>query len=57
MHGYDPLLPDMGAFFLAMGRGVPTDPLGVVRQIDLPATVARLLDIEPPRDSEGTSIW
>ena len=57
MHGYDPELPDMGAFFLAMGRGVPEQPLGVVRQIDLPATVARLLEIEPPRDSEGVSIW
>ena len=40
-----------------MGRGVPADPLGVVRQIDLPATVAQLLDIEPPRDSEGSPIW
>ena len=57
MHGYDPTLPDMGAFFLAMGRGVPNTPLGAVHQIDLPATVARLLDIEPPRDSEGAPIW
>ncbi len=57
MHGYDPTLPDMGAFFLAMGRGVPNTPLGEVHQIDLPATVARLLDIEPPRDSEGAPIW
>jgi predicted AlkP superfamily pyrophosphatase or phosphodiesterase len=57
MHGYDPALPDMGAIFLAMGRGVPAEPPGEVRQIDLPATVARLLDIEPPKDSEGASIW
>ena len=57
MHGYDPALPDMGAFFLAMGRGVPNEPLGEVRQIDLPATVAKLLDIEAPRDSEGRPIW
>jgi hypothetical protein len=57
MHGYDPALPDMGAFFLAMGRGVPDKPLGVVRQIDLPATVARLLDIDPPQASEGAPIW
>lgn len=57
MHGYDPSLPDMGAFFLAMGRGVPTAPLGEVRQIDLPATVAKLLEIDPPRDSEGAPIW
>ena len=57
MHGYDPALEDMGAIFLAMGRGVPKTPLGEVRQIDVPATVAHLLDIEPPRDSEGVSIW
>ena len=57
MHGYDPSLPDMGAVFLAMGRGVTDTPLDEVRQIDLPATVARLLNIEPPRDSEGTPIW
>lgn len=57
MHGYDPTMPDMGGIFLAMGRGVPDAGLGEVRQIDLPATVARLLDIDPPRDSEGASIW
>ena len=57
MHGYDPALDDMGGIFLAMGRGVPAGPLGETRQIDLPATVAALLDIEPPRDSEGVSIW
>jgi hypothetical protein len=57
MHGYDPELPDMGAIFFAMGRGVPDEPPGVVRQIDVPATVAHLLDIEPPEDSEGASIW
>ena len=57
MHGYDPALEDMGAVFLAMGRGVPGESPGVVRQIDVPATVARLLGIEPPKDSEGASIW
>ena len=57
MHGYDTMLPDMGAIFLAMGQGVPTEPLAEVRQIDLPATVAKLLDIDPPRDSEGRPIW
>ena len=58
MHGYDPSLPDMGGVFLAMGRGVPTgtEP-GVVRQIDVAATVAGLLGIDPPLDSEGESIW
>ncbi len=57
MHGYDPSLPDMGGLFLAMGRDVPDSPLGELRQIDLAATVAHLLNIEPPRDSEGRPIW
>jgi predicted AlkP superfamily pyrophosphatase or phosphodiesterase len=58
VHGYDPRLPDMGGIFLAMGRGVPRGAaLGVVRQIDVAATVAGLLGIDPPRDSEGTRIF
>ena len=58
MHGYDPRLPDMAGIFLAMGRGVPTDrPIEEVHQIDVAATVAGLLNIEPPQDSEGASIW
>jgi predicted AlkP superfamily pyrophosphatase or phosphodiesterase len=57
-HGYDPMLPDMAGVFMAMGRGVPADqPLGEVRQIDLAATVSRLLGIEPPLQSEGEPIW
>jgi predicted AlkP superfamily pyrophosphatase or phosphodiesterase len=58
MHGYDPALPDMGGIFLAMGRGVPRNQaLTEVHQIDLTATVAALLGIDPPAQSEGRSIW
>ncbi len=57
MHGYDPNRPDMGAFFLAMGRGVPEgQKLGPQRSIDVAPTITRLLGIDPPRDSEGTPI-
>ncbi len=57
MHGYDPELPDMGGVFMAMGRGVPAGlELGEVRQIDVAATVAVLLGIEPPLQSEGRPI-
>jgi predicted AlkP superfamily pyrophosphatase or phosphodiesterase len=57
MHGYDPELPEMGGVFLAMGRGIPADlALGEVRQIDVAATVARLLGIDPPLHSEGRAI-
>lgn len=56
-HGYDPRHPDMGGVFFAAGRGVPNDlVLPEVHQIDLAATVARLLSIEPPRQSEGRPI-
>jgi predicted AlkP superfamily pyrophosphatase or phosphodiesterase len=57
MHGYDPALPEMGGAFLAMGRGVPEGlALDEVRQIDVAATVAALLGIEPPLHSEGRPI-
>lgn len=58
MHGYDPALPDMGGIFMAMGRGVPRNQaLPEVHQVDLAATVAALLGIEPPTHSEGRSVW
>jgi len=57
MHGYDPTLPDMGGVFFAMGRGVPPDlELDDVRQIDVAATAAALLGVEPPAQSEGSSV-
>ncbi len=56
-HGYDPQLPDMGGIFMAMGRRVPRDlMLPEVKEVDLAATVARLLGMDPPRDSEGRPI-
>ncbi|MGI9323874.1 MAG: ectonucleotide pyrophosphatase/phosphodiesterase [Pseudomonadales bacterium] len=56
-HGYDPGLADMGASFLAMGRGVAAgERLTEVRAIDVAATVAQLLQIDPPLQSEGVPI-
>ncbi len=56
-HGYDPRHPDMAGIFLALGRGVPPDLLlSEVQQIDVAATVARLLGIAPPRHSEGRPV-
>ena len=56
-HGYDPSLPDMAGVFFAMGRGVPRDlVVPEVHQVDVAPTVARLLGIEPPRQSEGRSV-
>ena len=57
-HGYDPKLPDMGAIFFALGRGVPAGTkLGEVRAIDVAPTVAALLEIEPPQSSEGRPLF
>ena len=56
-HGYAPEHPDMGAIFLAKGRGVAAGrSLDVVHQIDVAPTVAAFLKIEPPAQSEGRVI-
>ncbi len=57
VHGYDPVLPEMGALFLALGRGVPKGRrIGPQRAIDVAPTVAVLLGIDPPRDAVGHRI-
>ena len=54
LHGYRPEHPEMVGVCFALGRGVGALPAGVtLRQIDLAATIAKLLDIEPPAQSEG----
>lgn len=56
-HGYAPEHPDMGAIFMAKGRGVAAGrSVDVVHQIDVAPTVAALLNIEPPAQSEGQVI-
>ena len=56
-HGYHPRHPDMAGVFLALGRGVPSDlVLPEVQQVDVAATVARLLQMKPPRQSEGRPV-
>jgi predicted AlkP superfamily pyrophosphatase or phosphodiesterase len=56
-HGFDPDLPEMGAMMLAMGRGVPKHArIGVVPMIDIAPTVAKLLHIQPPLQSEGAAL-
>ena len=56
-HGYWPAHPDMGGILLALGRGVKAGTrLPPTHQIDVAATVARLLNIDPPAQSEGTPI-
>ncbi|HTO52580.1 MAG TPA: ectonucleotide pyrophosphatase/phosphodiesterase [Myxococcota bacterium] len=57
-HGFDPALPEMGAIFYALGRGVPAGAqLGEVRAIDVAPTAAALLGIAPPAQSEGKALF
>ncbi len=57
-HGYDPqTVSEMHGIFLALGRGVsPGAALGRPSVLDLAATVAGLLAIEPPAQSEGKRV-
>ncbi len=56
-HGYAGDHPDMGAIFLALGRGVtPGARPGAVRAIDVAPTVSALLGIDPPASSEGRAL-
>ncbi len=56
-HGYLPHLRDMGGVFMALGRGVPAGGnLPPVHQVDVAPTVARLLSIDPPLNSEGRPV-
>jgi len=57
-HGYDPgAHPEMGAIFLAAGRGVGTAAvLPTVRAIDVAPTISHLLGIDPPAHAEGSPI-
>lgn len=56
-HGYPPDHPHMGGILLALGRGVQAGTrLPPAHQTDIAATVARLLGMAPPAQSEGTPI-
>ncbi len=56
-HGFDPSLREMGAIFVATGRGVPAGAnLGTVRLLDVAATISALLGMEPPAQNEGLVI-
>jgi predicted AlkP superfamily pyrophosphatase or phosphodiesterase len=57
VHGYDPERPEMAAIFYALGRGVaPGTRLGRPLTIDIAPTVAHLLHIDPPMQSEGRAL-
>jgi predicted AlkP superfamily phosphohydrolase/phosphomutase len=55
-HGYDPRLPEMKAIFYAAGPDFKRRTLKDVANVDVAPTIAELLDIKPPRDSQGRKI-
>ena len=55
-HGYDPRLPEMKAIFYAAGPDFKRRTLKDVDNVDIAPTVAELLGIDPPRDSQGKTI-
>jgi predicted AlkP superfamily pyrophosphatase or phosphodiesterase len=57
-HGYSGSQPEMGAIFYAIGRNVPRRAAPPeVRAIDVAPTVAALLGIAPPAQSEGRVLF
>jgi len=55
-HGYDPRLPEMKAIFYAAGPDFKRRTLKDVDNVDIAPTVAELLGIDPPKDSQGKQI-
>jgi predicted AlkP superfamily pyrophosphatase or phosphodiesterase len=55
-HGYDPRLPEMKAIFYAAGPDFKRRTLKEVDNVDIAPTIAELLDIKPPKDSQGRKI-
>jgi predicted AlkP superfamily pyrophosphatase or phosphodiesterase len=57
IHGHRPELPEMGALFAAIGRGVaPGARPGTVRAVDVAPTVLALLGLPIPPSMEGRPI-
>lgn len=55
-HGHDPRLPEMKAIFYAAGPNFKRRTLKDIDNIDIAPTVAELLGINPPQDSQGKKI-
>lgn len=55
-HGYDPQLPEMKAIFYAAGPDFKRKNLENINNVDVAPTVAEILGIDPPKDSQGKKI-
>lgn len=55
-HGYLASFRQMQTIFLAAGPQIRSANLGVVNNVDVAPTVARILGVEPPRDAQGRAL-
>jgi predicted AlkP superfamily phosphohydrolase/phosphomutase len=55
-HGHDPRLPEMKAIFYAAGPDFNRRRLKEIDAVDIAPTVAQLLGIDPPKDTQGKKI-
>jgi predicted AlkP superfamily phosphohydrolase/phosphomutase len=55
-HGHDPRLPEMKAIFYAAGPYFKRKSLQDINNVDVAPTVAEILGIDPPKDSQGKKI-
>ncbi len=57
-HGYWPDAPEMGAVFIAFGRGVsPGQRIGIVSNLDVMPTILQLLQLEVPPVLRGRALF
>ena len=52
-HGHDPRRPEMKAIFYAAGPNFKRKSLKDIDNVDVAPTVAEILGIDPPKDSQG----
>ena len=57
MHGCLGMLREGQSIFYTLGPGVPHKALKKIASIQIAATVAQLLDIQPPADAEGKTVF
>jgi predicted AlkP superfamily phosphohydrolase/phosphomutase len=52
-HGYLSDFPEMQGLFLAAGPQIRPGRIGVINNVDVAPTVARILGVPPPKDAQG----
>ena len=57
MHGCLGMLREGQSIFYTLGPGVPHKDLKKISSIQIAATVAQLLEIQPPSNEEGKTVF